>query len=195
MGKPFLFIRLTGCNLRCNYCDTKYAYEEGDFFTVDQLLGKILQYPVRNVEITGGEPLLQGDTIELAREIVKRGYKLLIETNGSLSLAELPEETVKVVDVKTPGSGEEGTFLLENLKLLHTRDNLKFVISDRKDFDWSVNFCRQHNLFGEIEILFAAVKDRLDYASLCDWILTEGLDVRFQPQLHKMIWPEKTRGV
>ncbi|MCF7741030.1 MAG: radical SAM protein [Candidatus Marinimicrobia bacterium] len=195
MGKPFLFIRLTGCNLRCNYCDTKYAYEEGDFFTVDQLLSKILQYPVRNVEITGGEPLLQEDTIELARKIINRGYELLIETNGSLSLAELPEETVKVVDVKTPGSGEEGTFLLENLKLLHTRDNLKFVISDRTDFDWSVNFCRQHNLFRATEILFAAVKDRLDYASLCDWILTEGLDVRFQPQLHKMIWPEKTRGV
>jgi len=195
LGKPFLFIRLTGCNLRCNYCDTKYAYQEGDFYTTEELLGKILEYPVKNVEITGGEPLLQEDIIELAQQIINRDYRLLIETNGTVNLAKLPREIVKVVDVKTPGSGEEDTFLLENLKLLHTKDNLKFVISDRKDFDWSVNFCRQHNLFGKIEILFASVKDRLEYATLCDWILTEGLDVRFQPQLHKMIWPEKARGV
>lgn len=186
---------MAGCNLRCKYCDTRYAYKDGELYSIESILAKIKKYSIRNVEITGGEPLLQSETVELLNDLLKQGDQVLLETNGSVSLSPVPEEVVKVMDIKTPDSGEVDSFMLENLECLNSNDNIKFVLSSRKDFDWSVEFCEEHNLYEKCELLFSAVKEELKYSDLCDWILEAGINVRFQPQLHKLIWPNQKRGV
>lgn len=192
---PFVFIRLTGCNLRCKYCDTGYAYQEGRYLKINAILKKIKEYPCKNVEVTGGEPLIQKETPLLLAELVKRKYNVLVETNGSISLEAIPEDVIKIVDIKTPGSREGDSFLMENLKYINSRDNIKFVISHRQDFEWSRDFCIRHELFEKADILFSSVEQSLDYQSLCKWILDENLNVRFQPQLHKLIWKHINQGV
>jgi 7-carboxy-7-deazaguanine synthase len=186
---------LTGCNLRCKYCDTGYAYQEGRYLKINAILKKIKEYPCKNVEVTGGEPLIQKETPLLLAELVKRKYNVLVETNGSISLEAIPEDVIKIVDIKTPGSREEDSFLMENLKYINSRDNIKFVISHRQDFEWSRDFCIRHELFEKADILFSSVEQSLDYQSLCKWILDENLNVRFQPQLHKLIWKHINQGV
>ena len=147
------------------------------------------------MEVTGGEPLIQQETPSLLAELVKREYNVLLETNGSLTLDSIPESVIKIVDIKTPGSREEDSFLMENLKYINNRDNIKFVISHRRDFEWSRDFCTRHDLFAKADILFSSVEQLLDYQTLCKWILDENLNVRFQPQLHKLIWKNINQGV
>ncbi len=195
IGLPFVFIRLSGCNLRCSYCDTKYAYYEGTNMKLAGVLAQVNEYPYGRVEITGGEPLIQEDTNKLIAQLLEQNYKILLETNGSKLLNNIPQQVIKIVDVKTPGSGESGSFRENNLSYINEKDNLKFVLTDRADFEWSKKFIEKFNLNNKCEILFSAASEELEYSELAEWILKAELDVRFQPQLHKIIWPNDYKGV
>lgn len=187
-GLPFVFVRLSGCNLRCNYCDTAYAWEEGDEVTVEEVLRRIGGFPCKYVAITGGEPLLQEEVYTLIDRLLKAQYRVLIETNGSIPLKGVDRRVVKVVDIKTPGSGSGGSFLMENLKYLNPQDEIKFVIGDRKDYEWSKDFVKDYLLEGKVKILFSPVYSRLSKRRLAEWILRDGLNCRLNLQLHKLIW-------
>ena len=194
-GLPCAFIRLAGCNLRCRYCDTKYAQESGETRTLEEILGKITEFGLPLVEITGGEPLLQPNTPTLARSLLDQGYEVLVETNGSLDISVLPERAVRIMDIKCPASGENKSFLWENLWKLRDRDEVKFVISDRHDYEWASGIVRER--FGRVkhQILFSTVFGELPPRILVRWILEDRLPVRFQLQIHKYIWPHDDRGV
>lgn len=181
--------------MRCEYCDTKYAYEIGEKRSISSIVSQIKDYPHERVEITGGEPLLQEGTSKLTRILLEEGYTVLLETNGSHLIKELPDSVIKIIDVKTPGSGEENSFNKENIEFINERDNLKFVITDRSDFDWSKKFIDKHEVSNKCEIMFSSVREELPYSQICQWIVEEGLKVRFQPQLHKIIWPKQAQGV
>ena len=195
-GLPCIFIRLAGCNLRCDYCDSTYSYESDVEFSVADIISKIRGYnPLKLVEITGGEPLLQSEVYQLFELLHQDGFTILIESNGSISLRDVPEHIIKIVDVKCPGSGEEESFLLENLEFIHKeKDEIKFVLSDNFDYNWAKDFITKYKL-NDYEILFSAVSDRLDQQDLAQWIVEDGLSVRMQLQLHKVIWDKDKRGV
>lgn len=193
-GLPCVFIRLTGCNLRCAWCDTRYAYEKGEDLSIRQILEKVAVYPCRLVEITGGEPLLQEKTPELAGALTEAGYTVLVETNGSLPVAVLPEAAVRIMDIKCPSSGESEQLLMENLEALRPDDEIKCVIADRMDYEWAAALIRENRLEGRCRILFSPVESRLMLSDLASWILEDGIHVRLQPQLHKTIWPGEERG-
>jgi len=195
-GLPCIFIRLAGCNLRCDYCDTTYSYESDIEFSVADIISKVKDYdPVKLVEITGGEPLLQSEVYQLFELLHQDGFTILIESNGSISLRDVPEHIIKIVDVKCPGSGEDDSFLLENLEFIHKeKDEIKFVLSDNFDYNWAKDFITKYKL-NDYEILFSAVSDRLDQQDLAQWIVEDGLSVRMQLQLHKVIWDKDKRGV
>jgi len=196
MGRPCIMIRLSGCNLRCSYCDTRYAFEEGKILSIDQICKEINQYDTKIVEITGGEPLYQENTTALIAELIKRGYKTLVETNGSLDISKLPSESVKIMDIKLPSSGMEKSNLYSNIEKLKNNDQLKFVVSTEDDFIFAREILKVHNIhisFGNI--IFSPVFNKLSPAKLADWIKNIGIDVRMQVQLHKIIWPENMRGV
>ncbi|MDO9577728.1 MAG: radical SAM protein [Candidatus Cloacimonadales bacterium] len=195
-GLPCIFIRLSGCNLRCNYCDTKYSYETSFEKSVKEIILETHKYkPIKLVEITGGEPLLQDEVYLLFEKLNLEGYKILLETNGSISLKKVPEYVIKIVDVKTPGSGFENSFLLENLQFIDSeKDELKFVISDRNDYEWSKDFLQKYKL-ENYKILFSTVLEKLDPQILAEWILKDKLSVRMQLQIHKFIWDKETKGV
>ena len=195
-GRPCIFIRLTGCNLRCNYCDTTYSYDEGSDFSIDDILDIVNNYsPVKLVEITGGEPLLQKEVLALIERLNADNYNILLETNGSQLLKNVPNYVHKIVDIKCPGSGEGNSFLNDNLNYLDRhRDELKFVLSNREDYDWvkmmiSKLQLQQHN------ILISVVFNRLLPRDVVQWIVDDRLNVRFQLQLHKYIWEPDKRGV
>ena len=194
-GFPCIFIRFAGCNLRCNYCDTKFAYETEFSMEISEIMKTIDKYsPVKLVEITGGEPLLQPQIYDLISALLKKKYRILLETNGSVNLQKVPAEVIKIVDVKCPGSGEGNSFLMENLKFLNPSDEIKFVLSDRKDYDWAKNFVERYKLNGR-KILFSPVFGKVNPAELAKWILQDKLPVRMQLQLQKYIWNPKKRGV
>lgn len=195
-GLPCIFIRLAGCNLRCDYCDSTYSYESDIEFSVADIISKIRGYnPLKLVEITGGEPLLQSEVYQLFELLHQDGFTILIESNGSISLRDVPEHIIKIVDVKCPGSGEDDSFLLENLEFIHKeKDEIKFVLSDNFDYNWAKDFITKYKL-NDYEILFSAVSDRLDQQDLAQWIVEDGLSVRMQLQLHKVIWDKDKRGV
>lgn len=193
VGRPCIFVRLTGCELRCSYCDSEYAFYEGQFFSLNKILEKVATYPSRLVEITGGEPMLQKNTPLLAKKLLSAGYEVLIETSGSQDLSTLDPQVVKICDVKMPSSGESKQFLLKNLEVLTKRDQLKFVIGTREDFEFAQQWLEQYR--SSSEILFSPVYEVLSPAQLAEWILKTGLPVRLQVQLHKIIWPSATRGV
>ncbi|MCF7858391.1 MAG: radical SAM protein [Candidatus Cloacimonetes bacterium] len=195
-GLPCIFIRLSGCNLRCNYCDTKYSYESGEKFSINNIITKIKQYdPVKLVEITGGEPLLQSEVYELMSQLDANGYFVLLETNGSQSLKDVPHHVVKIIDVKCPDSGEGKSFLLSNLNFINkAKDETKFVLSSYFDYNWAKNFIFLNGL-KNYKILFSAVSDRLDLQDLAKWITEDKLPVRMQIQLHKIIWDKDKKGV
>jgi len=195
-GLPCIFIRLAGCNLRCNYCDTTYSYESDITLSSGEIISKVKDYePIKLVEITGGEPLLQDEIHELFELLNKNGYTMLLETNGSISLENIPEDVVKIVDVKCPGSGEENSFLLENLEFINkTKDELKFVLIDNYDYNWAKDFIIKYKL-EDYKILFSPVTEKLDPQELVKWIIDDKLDVRMQMQLHKIIWDKEQRGV
>lgn len=195
-GLPCIFIRLAGCNLRCKYCDTTYGYETSFSLEPGEILQEIQKYePVKLVEITGGEPLLQEEVYTLFELLDKNNYKILLETNGSIKLEKVPHYVTKIVDVKCPGSGEENSFLLGNLKHISPRkDEIKFVILDRRDYDWAKDFIKKHNLQKYI-ILFSPVLEKLESQKLARWITEDKLPVRMQLQLHKLIWGKDRKGV
>src|SRR3990172_4191091 len=192
-GLPCVFIRLAGCNLGCEWCDTTYArVEDGSReLTVDGALKEIRSYNCPRVEITGGEPLLQEETNELASKLLDEGYSVLMETNGSRSLDGLDQRLVKVVDVKCPSSGFAGAFLVENLDFITPGDEVKFVVGDRTDYEFAKRFLEEFIQDRTEKVLFAPVRPDMDPRELADWILRDRLKVRLQLQIHSYIWEEK----
>jgi 7-carboxy-7-deazaguanine synthase len=194
-GIPCTFIRLTGCNLRCSYCDTVYAYEEGSELTEDEIMDKIQAAGLKTVEVTGGEPLLQEGVNSLVKRLLDEEYRVLIETNGSQDIRGIDERAVIILDVKTPGSGMSESAMLSNLPLLKPEDEVKFVITGRDDYEWAKNFIREHSLAGRCTILCSPAFGMLDPQQLAKWILEDRLEVRLNIQLHKYIYGPETRGV
>lgn len=194
-GCPCIFIRLTGCNLRCTYCDTRYAYTQGAEIPISEIITRIKAYPCQLVEITGGEPLLQNDTPHLIDRLIDEGYDVLLETNGSFDIGALNPKCCRVVDMKCPSSGEHENNYLANLKVLHAGDQLKFVIGNHSDFQFAVELIKKldHN-FPQSHILFSPIMGILQPAKLAVWILKQGLNVRLHLQQHKLIWPNEPRG-
>jgi 7-carboxy-7-deazaguanine synthase len=194
-GVPCMFIRMTGCNLRCSYCDTAYAYEEGTELSEKEIVERIQALGLRTVEITGGEPLLQEEVLPLVKNLADRGYRVLIETNGSRDIQGLDRRAVIILDVKTPGSGMAGELKLSNLSFLKPEDEVKFVIADRRDYEWSRDFVREHVLTKRCTVLFSPVFGTMEPQALSQWILHDRLEVRLNLQLHKYIYGPETRGV
>jgi 7-carboxy-7-deazaguanine synthase len=185
-GKPCVFIRLSGCNLRCSYCDTKYAWEQGRAMSISQILAECAKYPARYVEITGGEPMLQNAVLDLMAALHESDYEIALETNGSIYLEDVPEYVVKVVDVKCPGSGCADSFMMWNLKVLGPRDELKFVLTNHEDYRWALDFIKEHGLEERI-LLFSPVESVLEPSTLARWMLADGAPVRLQLQLHRIL--------
>ncbi len=186
-GLPCVFVRLTGCNLRCSYCDTAYAYEIGRELSITDIMGQIGEYECKLLEITGGEPLLQKDTPKLAQKALRNGYTVLVETNGSLDIGVLGDEIIKIMDIKCPGSGEEDKNLLSNLWRLTEQDEIKFVIGDRRDYDWARVLLKRYPDLKTGNITFSPAHGKLDPASLANWLLEDRLCVRIQLQIHKYL--------
>lgn len=208
-GMPCVFVRLTGCNLRCRWCDTEYAFHGGRRMSVDEVLTAVAAYPCRTVEITGGEPLMQAPAVaELAARLLEAGYTVLLETSGERDVAPVPEAVIKIVDVKCPASGEAGKFHEANLTQLKPWDELKFVLAGRGDYDFARDFIARHRLTGEAPALLmspaflqnaagerSAAQCQLDPAELAAWMLADGLPARLSLQMHKFIWDPAKRGV
>jgi 7-carboxy-7-deazaguanine synthase len=194
-GQPCVFVRLTGCPLRCTWCDTAYAFNEGERRSEEDILSRIADYPCRLVELTGGEPLAQGAAFPFVTRLADEGWQVLIETSGHVLLEGLDPRAVAIMDVKTPGSAETHRMEWRNLELLRPTDELKFVIKDRADYEWSRGLIRERNLADRCPILFSPVHGVLDPGDLANWILADGLAVRLQVQLHKYLWPGVMRGV
>ena len=214
-GLPCIFVRLTGCNLRCTWCDTAYAFHGGKKMSVEEVLRRVDELAGRQadrnaaevkvplVELTGGEPLLQEEIYPLAEGLLSRGYTVMVETSGERFIGRLPNKVIKIVDVKCPDSGEPETFDADNLAELTENDEVKFVLATRRDYEFAREFARQHNLAGRVrEILFSPVFEDvegkwpgLEPRVLAEWILADGLPVRLGLQLHKFIWDPATKGV
>ena len=190
-GWPTVFVRLTGCPLRCTYCDTAYAFHGGEWRTFDEILAEVARHGVRHVCVTGGEPLAQKRCIELLQRLCDAGYSVSLETSGALDIGAVDPRVSRVVDVKTPGSGESARNRLGNLDLLTPRDQLKFVLCDRQDFEWARDLVLQHRLHERCDVLFSPSFGQLDGRELADWIVAERLPVRFQLQLHKLLWNDE----
>lgn len=193
-GLPCVFVRLTGCNLRCGYCDTTYAYDEGKEMSIARIAEAVSAHHCHLVEITGGEPLAQADTAELAEKLISLGHTVMVETNGTFDISVLPEEAIKIVDIKTPESGEAEKFLYENLKCLTKNDELKFVICSKCDFDWALHEIERNNLTGICPVNISPAAGKVSFQAAADWILKSGKNLRLNPQLHRIIWGDK-RGV
>jgi 7-carboxy-7-deazaguanine synthase len=195
-GRPCAFIRLSGCDLRCSYCDTEYAFSEGMEMSIPEILQEIETYPVRLVLVTGGEPLLQPSVHDLFKSLLERDYTVLVETGGHRSLAPVDPRVHKIMDFKCPSSGMEAHNDYANIRYLNPADELKFVIGDRNDFDWACGLIQRNGDSLKVgNILFSPVHGRVSFAELAEWVLACGLDVRLQIQLHKLIWPDVRRGV
>jgi len=189
VGLPTVFVRLTGCPLRCVYCDTAYAFSGGEQMTLDAILAEVGGYASRHVTVTGGEPLAQPNVLPLLTELCKRGYQVSLETSGAVTVAGVDDRVVKVVDLKTPASQECHRNLYDNIELLNLHDQVKFVICDRQDYDWAKMQIDQYKLNDRVdEVLFSPSHGELTGAQLAEWILEDGLQVRFQLQLHKYLW-------
>ncbi|MBN1130198.1 MAG: radical SAM protein [Chitinispirillaceae bacterium] len=193
-GKICSFVRLSGCNLRCEYCDTSYAWKDGEERSIDEIVLLVREHRTALVEITGGEPLLQDETPQLCRRFLDLGYTAMVETNGSLDIAVLPPGVIRIVDIKCPSSGHEGSFLHKNFSLLNPEDECKFVIADQDDYFWAVETVRREGLHETVTVIFSPETNRLTPRDLAQWILDDNAPVRLGVQLHKVIWGEK-RGV
>lgn len=197
-GRPCVFVRTTGCNLRCDWCDTEYSFHGGREMSVDEVVDEVERVGrgCGLVELTGGEPLLQHDVGDLARSLLDRGYTVLCETGGSVPVDRVPPEVVKVMDLKCPGSGEEEANDWSNLERLEPgRDELKFVIRDRRDYEWALARVRERELADRFTVHFSPVFGEMDRRELSEWILDDGAPVRLNLQIHKFVWGPETRGV
>jgi len=194
-GRPCVFVRLTGCNLRCRWCDTAYAFYDGETLTVEQVLERVRAYKCSLVEITGGEPLLQDEVHFLIDRLLVEGYEVLVETGGSLDVGRLDPRVVKIVDLKAPGSGMDRLNNLLNLQYLDRKDQIKFVVADRRDYEWAKRIMAEHALAEKAQVLFSPVFGELHPRELAEWILADRLPARLQIQLHKYLWDPNQRGV
>ncbi|MDQ1331865.1 MAG: 7-carboxy-7-deazaguanine synthase [Thermodesulfobacteriota bacterium] len=195
-GLPCTFIRLAGCNLRCSYCDTKYAYEEGTCLTITEITDRVSDYRCPLVEITGGEPLIQKETPFLITNLIENGYKVLLETNGTIDISRIDERCIKILDIKCPGSGESEKNIPDNLNRLNIKDQIKFVICNREDYGFAKDFIKLiPGWFLRENILISPVPGKMKFSDLAEWLLEDKLMVRFHIQLHKIIWPDIDRGV
>ncbi|MDP3856181.1 MAG: 7-carboxy-7-deazaguanine synthase QueE [Stagnimonas sp.] len=191
VGWPTVFVRLTGCPLRCTYCDTAYAFHGGQWRTVPELLAEVAGHGVRHVCVTGGEPLAQKNCLPLLTALCDAGYSVSLETSGALDIAGVDPRVARIVDIKTPDSGEAARNRWDNLALLSPRDELKFVLCSRADYDWAVERLREHRLPERCAVLFSPSHKQVTPRRLADWIVADRLPVRFQTQLHKQLWGEE----
>ncbi len=195
-GRPCTFVRLSACPLRCRWCDTSYAFSGGETMSVAEILEQVKSYSTRMVCVTGGEPLAQHEVHGLMQDLADTGYTVLLETSGAFDLGGIDPRVVRIVDLKAPGSGEEARNLWSNLDLLRESDEIKFVLLDRRDYEWAREILERHELASKVHaLLFSPVHGELDPALLAAWILEDGLPVTLQLQLHKLLWPQATRGV
>ena len=195
-GRPCVFVRLTACDLRCSWCDTPYAFHEGQKMSVEDVVGRVREYGCDVVEITGGEPLLQKEVYPLMQRLLDEGRTVMLETGGHLSVEAVPDAVIRVIDVKCPGSGESANNHWPNLEHLRPTDEIKFVIKDRADYEYARGIVATHTLIGRCAAVhFSPVHDVQDARQLSEWVLEDRLTVRVQLQLHKFIWSPETRGV
>jgi 7-carboxy-7-deazaguanine synthase len=188
VGFRTVFVRLTGCPLRCRYCDTAYAFHEGDWRDIDAILETVKSFDAQHVCVTGGEPLAQPSCLTLLSRLCDSGYRVSLETSGAMNIGGVDSRVSRVVDVKTPGSGESARNLTANFELLAARDQVKFVICSREDYDWSKAYLEEHSLTERCQVLFSPSYTQVSPTALADWILADRLPVRFQLQLHKVLW-------
>jgi 7-carboxy-7-deazaguanine synthase len=194
-GKPCVFVRLTGCNLRCTWCDSVFTFTGGAWRELDAVIDEAHAFGIHTIELTGGEPLLQPAAIPLMERLLAQGHEVLLETSGSLSIAAVPEAVCVILDLKPPDSGEVERNLLSNLPLLRPHHEVKFVIASRRDYEWSRGVVREHALAERCTVLFSPAWGRVPLADVASWILEDRLPVRFQVQLHKVVWDPDARGV
>ena len=194
-GLPCVFIRLTYCNLRCTYCDTEYAFYEGYDASIDSIIEEVKKYNCNLIEVTGGEPLVQNESLELMRRLCDEGFEVMLETGGSLSIENVDKRVKIIMDLKCPSSKMMKKNNYENIGLLKSVDEVKFVLGTREDYDWSKDILTRYDLLSKCKSLFSVVFGKLEPLTLVNWILEDKLEVRFQLQLHKFIWEHNTKGV
>ncbi len=194
-GRPCVFVRLTGCPLRCTYCDTEYAFHDGRSMSLDEIVVAVAAHPARLVEVTGGEPLAQPGSIALMQRLLDEGYEVLLETSGAYDVSSVPAAVRRIIDLKTPDSGEMQRNDWDNLAHLRPHDEIKFVIQSRGDYEWARDVLRQHRLDARVRVLFSPAWGSEVRTQLAEWMLEDALPARFQLQLHKLIWPGVERGV
>ena len=188
VGLPTVFVRLTGCPLRCKWCDTTYSFTGGEAASIESVLAEVAKYPARQVCVTGGEPLSQKDCLPLLSALCDAGYDVSLETSGALDVAEVDSRVSRIMDLKAPDSGEVERNLWANLDCLNARDEIKIVIASRGDYEWARDVVRQRKIDRLCPVLFSPAQGLIEPQSLADWILADGLNVRFQLQLHKLLW-------
>jgi 7-carboxy-7-deazaguanine synthase len=191
VGLPTIFIRLSGCPMRCHYCDTAYAFQGGSMMTIDEIMEAIKKYHTHYVTVTGGEPLAQKEVLNLLKVLADQNFKVSLETGGALSIKEVDPRIKIILDIKTPESGEEKKNYWENLNFIHLKDEIKFVLCSREDYDWAKKIINQYKLPEKCDVLFSPVYQKLNNTDLGNWILEDQLPVRMQIQLHKLLWGEK----
>jgi len=189
-GWPSVFVRLTGCPLRCHYCDTAYAFQGGQWWTLDAIMDQVAHYGVRHVCVTGGEPLAQKRCVKLLQQLCDAGYQVSLETSGALDISAVDTRVSRIVDIKTPDSGEAARNLWENFEYLTAHDQLKLVICSRTDYEWARGILSTYHLPGRCDVLFSPSKDQISATELADWIVADRLPVKFQLQLHKLLWDD-----
>ena len=194
-GLPCIFIRLTYCNLRCTYCDSEYSFYDGEKMKIDEILKEIKKYSCNLVEVTGGEPLLQKNCINLLNELIKNNYDVLLETSGSLSISDVPNKVINIIDFKCPSSKMDSKNMWDNINYLKKNDEIKFVIGDRIDYEWTKQKIEEYKLNQICNILISPVYGEIEPKEIVKWILEDNLKVRFQIQMHKEIWPADKKGV
>ncbi len=195
VGVPCVFVRLAGCNLRCTWCDSTFTFKGGQHRSIDEVLEEVAAFGIPLVEVTGGEPLVHRQAIPLMARLLERGHTVLLETSGSRDISAVPEAVHIILDLKPPDSGEEAANLWSNIPLLKSKDEVKFVIASRRDYEWSREKVREHGLDRRCTVLFSPVFGQVAPLDLANWILEDRLPVRFQLQLHKVLWPPDQRGV
>ncbi len=193
-GLPCVFVRLSGCNLNCSYCDTRYARTEGTEVSIKEILKKVLKYKIPYACITGGEPLLQHETPELAAQLLIRGCRVSVETNGTFDVLCLPRAVTRIIDIKCPGSGEKIKLHRSILSRRRLSDEFKFVLTDRRDFEFARDFVKEHKMIGRNEVLFSPVRNSLSPTMLSEWLISELPEARLNIQIHRCIWPNESRG-